>query len=119
MFKGMKWDPEFADGIHAEFARRAGVTRWEDMGVEGEARGKMLASLRETLSGLAGVYQRDSSGPFVLGEKACYADIIVGGWLCMASRTLPEGEWEEVRGWYEGVFGKLHDALQERFEDVN
>jgi len=118
MFKGMKWDPKLADGIRAEFARRAGAARWEDLSAEGEAREKLMGSLRDTLRDLAGVFQRDSSGPFVLGEKACYADIIVGGWLCMMSRTLPEGEWEQVRGWYDGVFGRLHDALQERFGDV-
>lgn len=29
-----------------------------------------------------------------------------------ASKTLPSEEWELVRGWHGGVFGKLHDALE-------
>ncbi|KAL2756277.1 hypothetical protein ACRALDRAFT_1056933 [Sodiomyces alcalophilus JCM 7366] len=118
MMHGMRWDPACEAAIQAEFARRAGVGSWDDLSVSGEARDKLRASLRDTLRDLAAMYQRDTTGPFLLGSRPSYADIIVGGWLSMMSRTLPEHEWEEIQTWYDGVFGKLHAALQERFGDV-
>lgn len=48
----------------------------------------------------------------ILGDKPCYADFIVGGWLRMFSVCLPREEWEEVSGWHGGVFGKLFDGLR-------
>lgn len=118
MAHGMRWDPAYKDVIEAEFVRRAGLSSWDDMAINGEARDKMRASLRDTLHDLAAMFQRDTTGPFMLGKQPSYADIIVGGWLRMMSKTLPESEWEEVQTWYDGVFGKLHAALQERFGDV-
>jgi glutathione S-transferase len=121
MAHGMKWDPKYEEQIKAEFVRRAapyGITSWEAMGLKGEARDKMKASLREALGGLAVLFQRDGTGPFKLGNQPSYADIIVGGWLRMLSKTLETEEWEEVQGWYDGVFRRLHAALQERFGDV-
>ncbi|GAB1315443.1 hypothetical protein MFIFM68171_05653 [Madurella fahalii] len=118
MAQGMRWDPANADTIKAEFARRSGAASWDDLGISGEARDKMKASLRDTLRDLAAMFQRDMSGPFMLGNRPSYADIIVGGWLRMQSKTLPESEWEEVQTWHDGVFGRLHVALQQRFGDV-
>ncbi|KXX76310.1 hypothetical protein MMYC01_205323 [Madurella mycetomatis] len=118
MGHGMRWDPAYEDAIKAEFMRRAGVTSWDDLGIHGEARDKLKASLRDTLRDLAAMFQRDTAGPFMLGNQPSYADIIVGGWLRMMSKTLPEGEWNEVQTWYDGVFGALHATLQERFGDV-
>ncbi|RKU48495.1 hypothetical protein DL546_005516 [Coniochaeta pulveracea] len=118
---GMKWDPKYEEEIRAEFVRRAapyGIKSWEDMGLKGEARDKMRNSLRDALGGLAALLQRDGTGPFMLGRQPSYADIIVGGWLRMLSKTLETVEWEEVQAWYDGVFGRLHAALQEQFGDV-
>lgn len=109
---GFPFDPATAETTKAEFVRRAGVSSWEDFKLVGEARGGAKESLRGMLGGLAKVFQKDSSGPFVLGAKACYADFIVGAWLRMMRGTLPAGEWEELRGWHEGIFGQLHDALE-------
>ncbi|KAJ9620651.1 hypothetical protein H2203_007860 [Taxawa tesnikishii (nom. ined.)] len=118
MAYGMRWDPALADAIKAEFVRRAGVGSWDDIGIYGEARDKMRVSLKDTLRDLAAMFQRDTTGPFMLGNQASYADIIIGGWLRMLSKTLPESEWEEVQTWHDSVFGKLHAALQQRFGNV-
>ncbi|KAL2126244.1 hypothetical protein VTI74DRAFT_1343 [Chaetomium olivicolor] len=118
MGHGMRWDPAYADGIKAEFVRRAGVRSWDDLGAFGEARETLKASLRDTIRDLALMFQQDMSGPFLLGNQPSYADLIVGAWLRMMSKTLPESEWEEVQAWHEGVFGRLHAALQQRFGDV-
>ncbi|KAI0663613.1 hypothetical protein C8Q70DRAFT_906879 [Cubamyces menziesii] len=109
----LPFDPETEEASRAQFIRRAGVKRWEDFILVGEAREKMKESFRETLSGLAKLFMKDTSGPFLLGTKASYGDLIVGAWLRMMRVTLPESEWEELRSWEGGVFGRLHDALDE------
>jgi glutathione S-transferase len=110
--QGFPFDPATAEISKAEFVRRAGVTCWEDFALVGEEREKMKDSFRNMLGGLAKPFLRDTSGPFLLGTKASYADLIVGAWLRMMRVTLPESEWEEMRSWYEGLFGRLHDALE-------
>jgi len=110
--QGFPFDPATAEICKAEFVRRAGVTCWEDFALVGEAREKMKDSFRNMLGGLAKLFLRDTSGPFLLGTRASYADLIVGAWLRMMRATLPESEWEEVRSWHEGLFGRLHDALE-------
>lgn len=110
--EGFPFDPATAETSKAEFARRAGVTSWDDFTLAGEARVKVKGSFRDMLGGLAKLFQKDTSGPFVLGKKASYADFIVGAWLRMMCATLPESEWEEVRSWHEGIFAQLHDALE-------
>jgi glutathione S-transferase len=110
--QGFPFDPATAEISKAEFVRRAGVTCWEDFALVGEEREKMKDSFRNMLGGLAKLFLRDTSGPFLLGTRASYADLIVGGWLRMMRATLPESEWEEVRSWHGGLFGRLHDALE-------
>ncbi|KAH6892516.1 hypothetical protein B0T10DRAFT_483873 [Thelonectria olida] len=112
------WDPEFADKIKADILQRAGIASWDDLKLSVEARDKLIVSLRDALHDLAALFQRDATGPFLLASQPSFADIIVGGWLRMLSKTLPENEWDQVQTWHDGVFGKLHAALQERFGDV-
>lgn len=110
--QGFPFDPATEEASKAEFVRRAGVSCWEDFALVGEARAKMLASLRDMLGGLGKLFERDARGPFLLGSRASYADLMVGAWLRMLSVTLPAGEWEQVRGWHGGIFGRLFDALE-------
>ncbi|CAG7918036.1 unnamed protein product [Penicillium olsonii] len=109
MVGGMPFDPETADEAKREFIRRAGVSSWDDFAIGDEQRKQTLVSFEKALGDLARLFTND--GPFIL-EKLSYADIIVGGWLRMANRTLPAEEWEQLKGWHGGVFGKLHDALE-------
>ncbi|CAL5865867.1 uncharacterized protein PFLUO_LOCUS73 [Penicillium psychrofluorescens] len=110
--QGFPLDPATAEESKAEFSRRAGVP-WEAMSVSGEKRGELLRSFEETLGGIARFYNRDASGPFLLGSRASYADFIVGGWLRMNRGMLSGEEWEALKGWHGGVFGRLHEALEE------
>ncbi|GMG26484.1 hypothetical protein OAory_01087080 [Aspergillus oryzae] len=110
--QGFPFDPATAETSKAEFVRRAGMTSWEDFALVGEARQKVMDSFREMLGGLAKLFVRDPSGPFLLGTRPSYADLIVGGWLRMMRATLPQSEWEEVSSWHDGLFGRLHDALE-------
>lgn len=106
------FDPATEEISKAEFARRVGVSSWDDFTLAGEARRKVMDSFRDTLGGLAKVFLKDTSGPFILGTRASYADIIVGGWLRLMQATLPSSEWEELRNWHGGLFGQVHDALE-------
>ncbi|KAK2762267.1 hypothetical protein FQN54_001277 [Arachnomyces sp. PD_36] len=105
-------DPATAETTKKAFAKRAGASSWDDFHLADEDRVKMLEAFRETLGGLGELFLKDTSGPFILGAKACYADLIVGGWLHNMNATLPQEEWEQVRSWHDGLFGKLYDALE-------
>ncbi|KNG81350.1 hypothetical protein ANOM_010347 [Aspergillus nomiae NRRL 13137] len=92
--QGFPFDPATAEASKEEFARD-----------------KIKDSFRDMLGGLVPIFSRDTSGPFLLGTRASYADLIVGAWLRMMHVTLPDSEWEEVASWHGGLFGRLHDAL--------
>lgn len=109
--QNLPFEPATAEATQAEFVRRAGVPSWEAFALVGEAREKVKDSFRQALGGLAELFARDASGPFLLGTRASYADLMVGAWLRMMRVTLPESEWEEMRGWHGGTFGRLYDAL--------
>lgn len=106
------FDPATAEISKAEFVRRVGATRWEDFSLTGEEREQTKLSFKKALGDLGKLFLRDPSGPFVLGKRATYADLIVGGWLRMLRVTLPPNDWEDVRSWHDGLFGKLFDALE-------
>ncbi|OLN96569.1 hypothetical protein CCHL11_00671 [Colletotrichum chlorophyti] len=108
--------PLDSEASKQEMVRRAGVSSWDDFELKGEEREKTKESLRLTLGDLAKLFSRDTTGPFLLGKQASYADLIVGGWLHMMRATVPNDEWQEVRGWHEGVFGRLYDGLKKYAE---
>ncbi|KAK3317161.1 hypothetical protein B0T19DRAFT_446874 [Cercophora scortea] len=110
--QNLPFEPSTADEAKAEFVRRAGASKWEDFALEGEAREKTKESLRGMLGELGKLFERDASGPFVLGARPSYADFIVGAWLHMLHATLPADEWDELRGWHGGLFARLFDALE-------
>ncbi|CAI7630020.1 unnamed protein product [Penicillium glandicola] len=111
MAHGMPFDPATAEECKEMFSRRIGVP-WEALAISGAEREELLRLFEETLGGLAELYMDDPNGPFLLGNRASYADFIVGGWLRMSRGMLPREEWEALKGWHSGVFGKLHQALK-------
>ncbi|KAJ5115028.1 hypothetical protein NUU61_000787 [Penicillium alfredii] len=112
MAYNLPFEPNTAEASKAEFVRRARVSSWDDFEVQGEQREKIKESFCRTLGDLGKLFLRDTSGPFLLGQQASYADLIVGGWLHMMRGTLPSDEWEEARGWHGGIFGRLYDGLE-------
>ena len=80
------------------------------MAVRGEERTKILESFRSALDVLAKAY-RHSEGPFLEGNTASYADLIVGSWLAFFKVTVDAKEWEEIQTWHDGLWGQLHQAL--------
>ncbi|KAK6533503.1 hypothetical protein TWF694_002442 [Orbilia ellipsospora] len=116
----MPFNPETFETTKIEWCKRAGVNTWEEMlqTSEGENRKKIFASLEkalgpEPLDGLCKAFLKQDEGPFLEGSKPMYADFIIGAWLMMFMRCLPEAEWEMMRGWQGGMWGRLVDALEE------
>ncbi|KAF4948830.1 hypothetical protein FSARC_13636 [Fusarium sarcochroum] len=105
--QGFPFDPATEDITRSDFAKRVGVTRWEDLALVGEERDKLMDSFRDMLGGLGKLFMTDTTGPFLLGTKVSYADMMVGAWLRMMHVTLPESEWTQVTSWHHGLFGKF------------
>ena len=113
--QSMPFNPETADAVKAMMAKRAHLNSWDDLSISEEARAPLLQAFKESIESLAKLFQVHDEGPYLEGEKANYADLIVGGWVNMLSAVMREEEWREFRGWHGGVFGRLHDALQENY----
>jgi glutathione S-transferase len=111
----MPFNPHEADAVRALFAKRAHVSSWDVLSVQGEAREQLKVAFKEALTSLAQLFMVHKTGPYLEGKDANYADLIVGGWLNMFSATMPEEEWKDFRTWHNGVFAQLHDALQENY----
>jgi glutathione S-transferase len=111
----LPFNPETAEEVKKVMAKRAHLESWDVLKVQGEAREQMRVAFREGLKSLADLFAVNKGGPCLEGEKANYADLIVGGWVNMMSKTLPEEEWKDFKTWHGGVFGRLHDALQENY----
>lgn len=111
---GMPSNPATAKASKATFCERAGVDDWEKLTVRGEERVKVLNSFKQALGSLAGLYKKNMEGPFLEGATPWYADLIVGAWLAFAKATSKE--WEDIQTWHDGIFGKLHQALENHAE---
>lgn len=111
----MPFNPSTAEATRAMFAKRARLQSWDDVKVEGVARVAMRSAFKDGLASLAALFEGAPIGPFLEGARATYADCIIGGWLAMMAATMPADEWADFKTWHGGVFGRLHDALQQYF----
>lgn len=111
----MPFNPETAEAAKALFVKRAHLSSWDQLSLQGEAREQLTAAFKAALTSLAQLFMVHESGPYLEGGKANYADLIVGGWLNMLYSTMLEEEWKEFRTWHGGVFARLHDSLQENY----
>ena len=111
----MPFLPATADAIHALMAKRAHLPSWDVLNIQGEARVQLIATFKTSVESLAKFFTVNKGGPHLEGEKANYADLIVGGWLNYFSSCMPAEEWEDFKTWHGGVFGRLHDALQQNY----
>ncbi|KAI8473579.1 MAG: hypothetical protein J3K34DRAFT_410533 [Monoraphidium minutum] len=112
----LPFNPATAADVRALFAKRAHLSSWDDTRIVGAAaRRAAMDAFEAALASLGALYALRGGGPYLEGERATYADLIVGGWLNMLSVTMPKEEWAAVKAWHGGVFGRLHDALQEHY----
>ncbi|KAF2863426.1 hypothetical protein K470DRAFT_255128 [Piedraia hortae CBS 480.64] len=83
------------------------------MDIGGEKRKQLMTDFKDGLESLAKYFQK-IDGPYLNGQQATYADMIVGGWLIMMSESMPKvsaDEWEDFKTWHGGVFDRLLNAL--------
>ena len=110
---GIPFNPDTAEASKAAFVKRAGKEDWEGLTVRGKERAQTLETFKAALGELAKFY-RHSDGPFLEGNNASYADLIVGGWLAFLKVTLKE--WEDLQMWHDGLWKKLYLALEKYAE---
>ena len=132
----MPFDPRVLDEVMAIFARRAGAMS-VDLELGSEQREKMLVSFEAALGELTKVYwhtggttdyfwraggteksqsqrppsDRKEAGPYLDGDEPVYADFIIGAWLKMMEAGMKPEDWQLVRTWQGGLWGRLVDAL--------
>lgn len=108
---GLPLNPATADISKAEFSRRAGLEdleAWDKLTVTGEDWVKALATFQTALGELAKAYKH-SKGSLLGGDSPMYADFIVGAWLQMVKASK---EWDDIKTWHDGLWGKIHAALE-------
>lgn len=84
--------------------------------MDDEARVKTMEQFETALGGLAKSFKQREKGPFLEGEQAAYGDLVIGGWLAWMKMTLRDDEWARLVKWHDGVWGKLHKALEKYAE---
>ncbi|KAK1227409.1 hypothetical protein PQX77_009594 [Marasmius sp. AFHP31] len=110
---GMPFNPETAEVSKAEFLRRTGLERWEQLAVEGEERTKKIEEYKVGLNDLAAAYKYrpNAETPWLEGGTSpTYADLIVGGWLAMMKNTFKE--WEDMKTWHDGLWARIDSELE-------
>ncbi|CAK4033950.1 hypothetical protein FE78DRAFT_91527 [Lecanosticta acicola] len=130
----MPFDLSVADKVKEIFAARAGSMS-VNMQLDDKQREGMLIEFEASLGELAKAYRhtggttdyfwraggtdeeqrqrgRDEAGPWLDGDEPCYADFIVGAWLKMFEGSMRKEDWELVKSWQGGLWGKLVQALQ-------
>lgn len=107
----MPFNPATEAAVKAEFCRRVGKQRWEELVLPagGGARAALLARFEARLGELARLYARRDEGPFLEGAVPMYADMIVGGWLQWLRGACPE--WDRIKTWHGGLWEKLDQGL--------
>jgi len=113
--KALEPTPEAREATFVEFEHALGELAKAYRHVGGTTDGVWRAG--GTAEGQA---QRDGrlegvAGPWLDGDEGegpVYADFVIGGWLAMMARCMEERDWERVKGWQGGLWGRIHDALE-------
>lgn len=110
----MPLNPKTAEKTRVEFCRRAARQDWDEFAIRGHQRAVMLEQFEKALGELAESYaEQGSELSLSEGTTPRYVDFIVGGWLWMMKESLPE--WDMVRTWQDGLWGRLHDTLSQTY----
>ncbi|KAF2032666.1 hypothetical protein EK21DRAFT_109739 [Setomelanomma holmii] len=70
----LPFSPDTAEAAKAQMAKRAHLNSWEDVNIQGEARGPLMRAFKEALASLAQLFMVNDSGPYLEGKEANYAD---------------------------------------------
>lgn len=108
MFKGAQMlNPESKEYYIRTRAEQFGAP-WEQFAPP-EKRKEQWNELRAACDTADGWYVK-SSGQFILGDAPCYADFMVAGRFKWIQNCSEEQEWEGVKSWNGGRWGKLVEA---------
>ncbi|KAG0699315.1 hypothetical protein DFH29DRAFT_937338 [Suillus ampliporus] len=102
-----KLNPESREHVIRTRTEQFGIP-WEQFALA-EKREEQWNELRAACNTMDGWYAK-SSGQFVLGDTPCFADFIVAGRFKWMQYCFEKQEWEEVKSWNGGRWGKLVDA---------
>jgi glutathione S-transferase len=132
----MPFDPRCLDKVMAMFTKRA-ESMSVDLQLNSDQREKMFLSFEADLGELAKAYRhtggttdyfwrtggtqqeqsqrppadREQAGPFLDGNEPAYADFIVGAWLKAIEASMKPEDWQRLRSWQDGLWGRVVDAL--------
>lgn len=134
----MPFDPAYRDEIYAIFAGRFGAKSFEDMKLPEAQREPTWTAFEHALGELAKAYRhtggttdhffrpsgtaaeqrqrappgREQGSVWLDGDGPAYADFIVGAWLKMMQASMAEKDFQRIRSWHDGLWGRLVDALE-------
>ena len=137
----MPFDPAVMSAVQEMFVKRVPAIQATGLAQQGET---SLVSLEAAMGELAKAYRhtggttdyfwraggtaesqaqqpppgREMMGPFLDGDEPVYADFVLAAWLKMFETSMPPEEWQTVRGWHGGLWGRIVDALAKWSEIV-
>ena len=126
----MPFDVRIADKVKDIFAKRASAMGIKDLRMSDEAREALFVRFEKALGEFVKAYYHvggttdyfwaqtgtqikgtEQVGPYLEGDTPTYADFIVGAWLAAMEASMKPVDWERVKSWQNGFWGRLHDAL--------
>ncbi|TKA23401.1 hypothetical protein B0A50_07277 [Salinomyces thailandicus] len=133
----MPLNPDALEASIAIFVKRAGLKSADEMGLSSEEHEKTLVSFEAALGELAKAYRhtggttdyfwrsggthkaqsqrpptgREGAQPFLDGDSPAYSDFIVGAWLKMFEESTKPEDWQRIKSWQGGLWGKVVEAL--------
>lgn len=131
----MCFDPSVAAKCFEIFAKRAEIMKVKTLQLDAESREKLFVQFENALGEFVKCYyhvggttdyfwsetgtskaqaqhsNRQQVGPYLDGEEPSYPDLIVGAWVAMLSESMKPEDWQRVRKFQGGFWGRLHDAL--------
>jgi glutathione S-transferase len=113
MVKGAEMlNPESKEYYIRTRAERFGVP-WEQLAPL-EKREEQWNELRVSCDTVDGWYSK-STGQFILGDTPCFADFELAARFKWIEYCFEKQEWEEVKSWNGGRWGKLVEAIEKYF----
>ncbi|KAK7450617.1 hypothetical protein VKT23_012927 [Stygiomarasmius scandens] len=106
--------PRSEEYFHRNRLVKFNVKKVEDVFPGGEAQKvQEWKKLEEGLGQLDRWYREE--GIFVMGDKACFADFVLGGVLVWIRSVFGRDsqEWKDVSSWHNGRWGRMIQALED------
>ncbi|KAF9554352.1 hypothetical protein CPC08DRAFT_744513 [Agrocybe pediades] len=106
--------PYFRDS----FEKRLGV-KLEDLAPKGELAVQQWKKFEEAFGTVAAVYAKtDAAGPYLMGDRISWGDIVVCSFLIWWRRLWGEEsqQWKDISSWQGGRWGRLLSSLDKYSE---